>query len=212
MRLAVIGDSLAAGVGTTSHHEALSGQLAQALSGMTGRPVSWRVAAKPGATLTSVRRSLLSGLTDPTSRWRPDIVLVAAGSNDALRMRRPRAFRQDADRLVRDIRLRLGGDIPLAFVGLPSLDRVEGLPRRVKIPGNVYIRLLERQLRSLPSRHPQVFHLPTDGPPPLPGEWFAADRFHPSPAGYRVWGRELAAGIATLTELPDPLPMARWTS
>ncbi|TGA92727.1 hypothetical protein [Streptomyces sp. MZ04] len=43
LRLAVIGDSLAAGVGAASHEEALSGQLARTLTAMTGRAVSWRV-------------------------------------------------------------------------------------------------------------------------------------------------------------------------
>ncbi|MCX4667307.1 GDSL-type esterase/lipase family protein [Streptomyces sp. NBC_01381] len=90
LRLAVIGDSLAAGVGAASHGEALSGQLAQALTAMTGRAVSWRVSAKAGATVPVVRRGLLPGLTDPTTGWRPDLVLVAAGSNDCVSARTSR--------------------------------------------------------------------------------------------------------------------------
>lgn len=39
LRLAVIGDSVAAGVGAADHREAMAGQLAAALSAMTGRAV-----------------------------------------------------------------------------------------------------------------------------------------------------------------------------
>ncbi|MEV8015590.1 SGNH/GDSL hydrolase family protein [Streptomyces sp. NPDC086554] len=200
LRLAVIGDSLAAGVGAASHDEALSGQLARTLTAMTGRTVSWRVSAKAGATVPVVRRGLLPGLTDPMTRWRPDLVLVAAGSNDALRMRRPRAFRHDVERLIRDVRLRLGEDVPMVFAGLPPMNRVAALPRPARGPLDVYVRLLDRQLRTVARRTPAVFHLPTGGPPKIAGEWFAADRLHPSPDGYRVWARELAVGLATLTE------------
>ncbi|GGR75645.1 lipase [Streptomyces aureoverticillatus] len=200
LRLAVIGDSLAAGVGADTHGEALAGQLARALTGLTGRAVSWRVTARKGATLAVVRRGLLPGLTDPPTRWRPDLVLVAAGSNDALPLRRPRAFRAEADRLVRDIRLRLGEDVPVVFAGLPPMTRVGALPRWARRPLNGYVRSLDRGLARLPRRHAAVFHLPSEGPPRLAGEWFAADRLHPSPQGYRAWARELAAGLATLLE------------
>ncbi|MFD9910023.1 SGNH/GDSL hydrolase family protein [Streptomyces sp. NPDC059063] len=207
LRLAVIGDSLAAGVGATTQGEALPGQLAHALAAMTDRPVSWRLAARKGATVAAVRRGLLPGLTDPLTHWRPDVVLVAAGSNDALRRRGPRAFRRDVDRLIRDVRLRLGHDVPMVFAGLPDLDRVAALPRLARGPLTAYVRLLDRQLRTAAARHTAVFHLPTSGPPRVAGAWFAADRLHPSEDGYRAWARELAAGLATLTEsalAPDP--------
>lgn len=200
LRLVVIGDSVAAGVGAASHREAMTGHLAEAVSAMTGRAVSWRVAAKAGATLRSVRRGLLPGLTDPTTRWRPDLVLVVAGSNDAMRLRRPRAFRREAERLVRDIRLRLGEDVPVVFAGLPSLGRLTALPRHVRIPLALYVGLLDRQLRAAAGKGAAVFHLPSGGPPPLPGTWLAPDRFHPSSQGYRAWARILAARLATLTE------------
>ncbi|MDR3079322.1 MAG: SGNH/GDSL hydrolase family protein [Streptomyces sp.] len=209
LRLAVIGDSVAAGVGAADHREAMAGQLAEALSAMTGRAVSWRVAARAGATLSTVRRTLLSGLTDPATRWRPDVVLVVAGTNDAMRLRRPRVFRRDAQGLVRDVRLRLGEDVPVVFAGLPSLEGFATLPHRVRGPLALYVRLLDRQVRAVAARGVTVFHLPSGGPPEFPGEWLAADRFHPSPAGYRAWARVLSARLATLTEAMLPAPSAR---
>ncbi|TPQ15886.1 SGNH/GDSL hydrolase family protein [Streptomyces sporangiiformans] len=208
LRLAVLGDSVAAGVGAASHGEAMAGQLAEALTAMTGRAVSWRVAAKAGATLAAVRRGMLPGLTDPAARWRPDLVVVVAGTNDAMRLRRPRAFRHDAERLVRDVRLRLGEDVPMVFAGLPTIARLSSLPRRVRGPLGLYIGLLDRQLRTTATRGVAVFHLPSGGPPEFPGDWLAADRFHPSPAGYRAWARVLASRLATLTEATLPAVLA----
>ncbi|MEU1300768.1 MULTISPECIES: SGNH/GDSL hydrolase family protein [Streptomyces] len=208
LRLAVIGDSVAAGVGAPDHRAALTGQTAQALTAMTGRAVSWRVTAKPGATLSEVRRGLLSGLTDPTTRWRPHLVLVVAGTNDALRLRRPGAFRRDAESLIRDVRLRLGEEVPLVFAGLPRIDGLAALPRRLRLPMSLYVRLLDHKLKTAATRGAAVFHLPSGGPPDLPGDWLAADRFHPSPAGYRAWGRVLASRLATLTETACPPPAA----
>ncbi|CAL9440370.1 SGNH/GDSL hydrolase family protein [Streptomyces sp. enrichment culture] len=202
LRLALIGDSVAAGVGAADHREAMAGQIAEALTGLTGRAVSWRVAARAGATLAAVRRGMLPGLTDPVSRWRPDVVLVVAGTNDAMRLRRPRAFRREAERLVRDIRLRLGEDVPVVFAGLPDLDTVDTLPARVRVPLALYVRVLDHQLKTAATRGAAVFHLPSGGPPRHPGDWFAADRFHPSADGYRAWSRVLAARLATLTESP----------
>ncbi|MEV6170387.1 SGNH/GDSL hydrolase family protein [Streptomyces sp. NPDC051954] len=200
LRLVVVGDSVAAGVGAAHHEEAMAGQVAEALSAMTGRAVSWRVAAKAGATLATVRRGLLSGLTDPTTNWRPDLILVVAGTNDALRLRRPRVFRREAQALVRDARLRLGEDVPVIFAGLPSIDRVAALPRRIKLPLGLYLRILDHQLKTAAARGVAVFHLPSGGPPEFEGPWLAADRFHPSADGYRAWARVLAARLATPAE------------
>ncbi|WP_437060178.1 hypothetical protein [Streptomyces sp. enrichment culture] len=75
-------------MGATRHGEAMAGHLALALSQLTGRAVDWRVTAKAGATPATARRALLGGLTDPMTRWRPDLVLIVAGTNGAVRMRR----------------------------------------------------------------------------------------------------------------------------
>ncbi|WDG27657.1 SGNH/GDSL hydrolase family protein [Streptomyces sp. CA-278952] len=200
LRLAVLGDSAAAGVGALSHREALAGQLAPALTALTGQGVSWRVTARSGATVESVRRGLVPQLTDPLTCWTPDLVLVAVGIADARQLRGPVAFRRDVGRLVRDIRLRLGHEVPVVFAGLPTLDRVESVEPRADRLVKGYLWLLDRQLRAVAARNAATFHLPAGWPPRISAEWLAADRFNLSPQGYRAWGRTLAAGIAPLAE------------
>ncbi|MYW78465.1 Lysophospholipase L1 [Streptomyces sp. LaPpAH-199] len=200
LRLAVLGDSAAAGVGALSHREALAGQLAPALTALTGQGVSWRVTARAGATAEAVRRGLVPQLTDPLTRWTPDLVLVAVGIADARQLRGPIAFRRDVTRLVRDIRLRLGHHVPVVFAGLPSLDPSEDAEPGVDRIMRGYLWLLDRQLMFVAARHTATYHLPAGLPPRIPAEWLAADRFNLSPQGYRAWGRTLAAGIAPLAE------------
>ncbi|MFF8842859.1 SGNH/GDSL hydrolase family protein [Streptomyces sp. NPDC015127] len=202
LRLLVLGDSTAAGVGAAVQREALVGQLAVAVTALTGRPVSWRVAARAGATVRRIRTRMPNRITEPAERWQPDLVLIA-GTNDALHGRRPRAFRRDMDRLIGDVRLRLGHDVPVVLAGLPETDRLDALPRRLRVPLAWYVGLLDRQLKVLARRLPAVFHIHSGGPPRSPGNWFATDRFHPSAQGYRAWARTLAAGVATLV---DPVP------
>ncbi|MFF2860462.1 SGNH/GDSL hydrolase family protein [Streptomyces rubiginosohelvolus] len=213
MRLAVLGDSAAAGVGALSHREALAGQLAPALTALTGQGVSWRVTAKAGATAEAVRRGLVPQLTDPLTRWTPDLVLVAVGIADARQLRGPIAFRRDVTRLVRDIRLRLGHHVPVVFAGLPSLDPSEDAEPGVDRIMRGYLWLLDRQLMAVAAHHTATYHLPAGLPPRIPAEWLAADRFNLSPQGYRAWGRTLAAGIAPLAERtasgPRPQPLGR---
>jgi lysophospholipase L1-like esterase len=57
VRLAVLGDSTAAGVGAARHQDALAGFLAAAVAGRTGRQVSWRAVARSGATSQTARRT-----------------------------------------------------------------------------------------------------------------------------------------------------------
>jgi lysophospholipase L1-like esterase len=202
LRIVMIGDSAAAGVGAATHAEALAGQLAAGLAALTGREVSWRVAARSGATTRLVRATMLERLTEPTSRWQPDLVLVVAGANDALRLRRPAAFRRDVTALVSSIQQRLGRrrPVPVLLVGLPPVHRFPSLPPWARLPLGGYARLLDAQLRRVARREPHVHHLPVGALPIHPEAGFAPDRFHPSPAGYRAWGRALAASVATLVD------------
>jgi lysophospholipase L1-like esterase len=215
LRLAVLGDSSAAGVGATTQEEALAGQVARAVAGLTGREVSWRVAARSGATVRRIRDELVDRLTDPCTQWRPDLVLVAAGANDATRLRRPRAFRRDVDELIAAIRARLGEPVPVLLAGLPPMHRFPALPAPLRLVFGVRARQLDRQLARL-ARHDAhragpVFHLPVGQLPVEMAGFFAADRFHPGPIGYRRWGRLLAVQIASLVEGRQPeAPAAGW--
>lgn len=84
LRIAVIGDSTAAGVGAQRHEAALPGYLAAEVARHTGRAVHWRVLARSGATAASVRHRLVPRLRDDEP---PHAVSVTVGVNDLLKLR-----------------------------------------------------------------------------------------------------------------------------
>jgi lysophospholipase L1-like esterase len=226
LRLLLLGDSVVAGVGARDHEEGLAGQLARAITGLTGRSVSWRVVARSSATVRMIRSELVGRLPDPATPWQPDLVLVVAGVNDIIRLRPAMVFRRDVEQLVAAIRDQVGVPVPVLLCGIPPIHRVPLLPKLLRYGLAAHAWRLDRQLTALARRDPAVFHLAVwHHPVPLDG-MFAIDRFHPGPTGYRTWGRVLGWQIATLVEgglattpppehqptphptgaLPEPLP------
>jgi lysophospholipase L1-like esterase len=192
LRLAVLGDSSAAGVGAATHDEAVAGQLATALAGLTGRAVSWRAVAETGATAARVGTVLTRDLAVPVEGWRPDVVVVLVGINDLLRWRPLPAWRADLGEMFTQIRRRA----PEALVvvsGLPPLDKFPLVPDVLRPAAGYRLRKMEQQLAGA-AEHAGCLYvpLPRDGAE----RWYATDGFHPAPTAYRSWARLLAVYIA----------------
>ena len=98
--MALVGDSMAAGVGVADNDDGLAGQLAAVLARMSDRPISWKVIAQSGATA----RYATSNLVPQVRQWSPDIVAVAVGVNDVLRLRSFGGWQQDITVLVSALR------------------------------------------------------------------------------------------------------------
>ena len=187
-----VGDSSVAGVGAAHHEEALAGQFSTALAEYTERPVTWRVLARTGDTV----RGITALVTSHAEALDADLVVLSAGTNDALRFRRPAAWRADVSALVDVLRARLGRPVPVLLVGLPPVHRVGSLPRLVRWSIGGYARLLDRQLARRGATTPGLRHLLIGRLPTDTAQFFATDRFHPSPEGYRAWATLLAASAA----------------
>lgn len=200
IRLALLGDSSAAGVGAPDHQTALAGQTAATVAALTGRPLSWRVIARSGATTRRVREDLVDRITDPHTRWKPNLVLVVVGVNDVIRLRRPKTFRREAEHLTAAIRRRLGTPVPVLLAGLPPVHRFRAIPAPVRLLLGAHARRCDRQFMRVAREGRGIFHLPVGQLPLGRDDFFASDRFHPGPYGYRVWGRALGAQIVTIIE------------
>lgn len=187
LRLAILGDSSAAGFGAPDHATALAGQMAGALAALCGRAVSWRVSARGGATARTVPLTLLHGLTDPDTGWRPEVVLVVVGVNDTTRLRRPSVFRRDVERLVTATRAHLGEPVLVLLAGLPPVHRFPGLPKPIRLVLGGHARRLDQRLGALARQLPDTHHLPVGNLPVDRPGLFAADGFHPGPGAYRIW-------------------------
>jgi lysophospholipase L1-like esterase len=186
VRLAVFGDSTAAGVGANRHEDALAGRLAAAVSGATGRGVSWRAVARSGAT-SRTARDLVPGLV--AGGWRPDVVVVLIGVNDLKNLRRLRDWDQDVPALLAAIAEAAGGT-PVVVSGMAPVRRFPALPQPMRAAMAMRARAMDHVLRQAAGDR----HMPVD--PQLIGDgFFAEDGFHPSSRGYRAWADSLAGPV-----------------
>lgn len=183
--LLVLGESTVAGVGARHHGEALTGQLAFALTERCGRAVRWRALGRSGADARVVHTELLT----EACAHRADVVVLALGVNDTIGLHGSARYRRDLLRLIGALRARLGQPAVL-LAGVPPMDRFPNLPQPLRVVLGLRSRMLDAaaaQLATLPG----VIHAPVP-PGLLAAGSFAADGFHPGPAGYRAWGRQLA--------------------
>lgn len=187
LRLLVLGDSAAAGVGARHQRHALSGQLVEALGG--DRQVHWRLHARTGATTESTLAALhaLDG-----TRW--DVVVLSLGVNDAVAGVGARSFAQRQARLFDALRTRLGARLLVAS-GLPPVHRFPLLPQPLRAFLGGKARRLDAELAALAAAHDDLLHVPLAFSGHLDERAMAEDGFHPGPPIYREWARSLAARI-----------------
>jgi lysophospholipase L1-like esterase len=186
VRLAVLGDSTAAGVGAKRHQDALAGMLAAAVAVQAGREVSWRAVARSGAT-SRTARDLVPGLVD--GDWRPDVVVVLIGVNDLKNLRPLRDWDHDVAALLAAIRETAGG-VPVIVSGMAPVSRFPALPQPMRAVLALRARAMDHALR----RAAGAGHVPVNSRMIASG-FFAEDGFHPSSQGYRAWAAELAGPV-----------------
>ncbi len=183
LRLLILGDSSAAGVGVMTQNRALSGQVISKLAPCAR--VEWTLIARSGAT-TFRARKLLQG-----TRAQFDVAILALGVNDALRHTRLTRFRDAQSGLMQDLRLRHGVRC-LLVSGVPPLGAFPVFPE----PLRTHLGLRAQQLDDLLQEVCRVHgarHVPFAIEPQA--HWLAHDGLHPGAALYEVWGARMA-GLA----------------
>lgn len=183
LRLVVIGDSTAAGTGAPTQDEALPGSLARELHARTQRGVLWRAVGGNGV---DTHEFLEKHLTDALARP-ADLVFVTLGANDAIHARSARAFARDLRTLLETLSDRLP-DARILVSNLPVFARFELLPEPLRTTLYRHSRNLERAAARVVARDPRWL-ITEELPPPYGPDFFASDRFHPSPSGYADWAR-----------------------
>ena len=182
LRLLVLGDSTAAGVGTESQLDALPGSLGRELASRLGRGVEWRAIGESGAT----SRDLLARFLDDATRDSYDVVFLSIGANDALGLRSRGAFARDIRSILSRLRSR-NPDATILMSSLPAFGRFKLLPDPLRSALYRHSRSLEAAARAVVDELPGVSM--SAPPPPYTEGFFATDLFHPSASGYRDWAR-----------------------
>jgi lysophospholipase L1-like esterase len=199
VRLLVLGESTAAGVGAADHQEGLAGQVAGVLAAETGRPVHWRVLGRNGVTAATTRETLLA----PADGVAADVAVVALGVNDTLHLRAPGRWTSDLRALIALVRERCGA-VPVVLAGVPPMGGFPGLPQPLRGVLGLRATMLDRAAARLAVEMRAVHHVSVPLPPGTADDFFCGDRFHPSPHGYAQWGAAL--GRAAAAALPETQP------
>jgi lysophospholipase L1-like esterase len=202
IRLLVLGDSTAAGVGADSQHEALPGSLAQEFGDRFDRGTEWAALGANGATARDILQRFIDDAT--TARW--DVVFLTIGANDALSLRSRRAFARDVREIVR--RLRESSPDALLLVSLmPRFDRFSSLRSPLRWNLALHAASLDDAARAAVRGLDRVFALPK--PPPYTPTFWASDRFHPGPSGYREWAEFVVDSVPLSLLAPLRRDLAR---
>jgi len=186
LRLLIVGDSSAAGVGAQTQADALSGQLLKHLAPRFS--VDWHLIAQTGATTASTLEHLSALPGQPF-----DLVIVALGVNDITHGATLRRWLAHQNALLDMLTGRFAAQHVLVC-GIPPLAHFPLLPQPLRwILGRQsqrYDRALAVQMGARTDATHLPFNLPFD-----PAK-MAPDGFHPGPPAYALWGRALAQHVA----------------
>jgi len=196
LRVLIVGDSSAAGVGVGTQDEAFAGQLAQALAERTGAAVGWQLVATSGHTAQDAARALANA-TLATA----DLLVTALGVNDVVSQTRPAQFLRSLDE-IHALAMARAQITHSWHCGLPPMGTFPLLPQPLRwILGRDAAHLDNALVDHLEGQTGRL-HLPLPDAPHLPGKndstpegWMARDGFHPGLLGYRQWGRQVAEAI-----------------
>jgi lysophospholipase L1-like esterase len=188
LRLLILGDSSAAGVGVAQQRDALSGHLSRSLAAQCGARVQWQLLARSG--VTSAQCLLLLEAEPPASA---DIAVVVLGVNDVIGQVPSRRAVQAREAIANRLRNR-HGVAHVVFAPLPPVRRFPGLPQPLRWIAGADAQRHDAAVARWAASREDVSHVPIDLP--LNRGVMAGDGFHPGEPVYRVCGVALAEHIA----------------
>ena len=187
LRVLLLGDSAAAGVGVGRQEEALAGQLAAQLS--SEYQVAWQLLAESGLKC----QQLLSKLDDLTVQPY-DCVVLSIGVNDVTAGTKDQQWLAQLKQLQE--RLRRDFNVQHIFISaIPPMQYFTALPTLLSGYLGRRAQRLNRLTAQLAERGDGLYFMSIElGVDP---QMLAADGFHPSGQAYRLWAEQIAARIKT---------------
>jgi len=181
LRLAVLGDSAAAGYGVSAVEQSVPGQLAARLAA-----AGWRVELS-GFAIAGSRTGDLGPQVSRALLGRPDLAVLVIGSDDALRLTRSSSVAYGVVDAVRRLRDR---GVPVVVGTAPDLAAARGLGQPLRVVAGWRSRRVARvQLAATRTAGGLPVDLAKKCGPVFradPG-LLAADGWHPSVDGARIW-------------------------
>jgi lysophospholipase L1-like esterase len=185
LRLLIIGDSSAVGVGTSHQEEALLGHMRKRLS--QTNTVYWSVDAKTGATTAETIKRLQQHAPEKF-----DVVSVSLGVND-ITSRVPLAkWLRSFSTLLDLIEDRFEADV-ICVSGIPPIRYFPLLPQPLRWVLGAQATRFDQALRTLVTDRAGCRFVEMDFEPDV--SKMSPDGFHPGPKIYSEWGRKVYRAI-----------------
>ncbi len=185
LRLLIVGDSSAAGVGATSQDKALSGQLVQNLA--KDFQVTWKLIGESSITTQGMLNRLAPLPPEPF-----DVVVTALGVNDVTRATSRANWVTRQSLLAESLVSKFGAKCIIAS-GLPPMGAYPKLPQPLRWIVGAQAKRLDEALAQLAATHPVLTHLPLSIP--FEPRYQASDGYHPSEEAYTLWAALFADQI-----------------
>lgn len=190
LRVVWLGDSTAAGVGVDDPEDALPVVVAREL----GVAVDLTVLAVSGARVADVVGEQLPGV----AALDPDVVFVSVGANDVTHLTSGENF---ADR-YRQLVAALPDEATVVLLGVPDMGAIPRLAQPLRAAAGFRGRQLDEEVRDVAGEVGAVYVPIARATGPAfrrePGRMFAADEYHPSAAGYRLWADAVMTAAPSL--------------
>ncbi|MFG6465293.1 SGNH/GDSL hydrolase family protein [Roseateles sp. BYS87W] len=198
LRVLIVGDSSAAGVGARHQDQALAGCLAQALRRRLGRPVGWQLVAASGHGTREAHAQLASAVLQPA-----DVLVTALGVNDVVEQVPARQALADLHALHQQAVDRAGVQFTV-HCAAPPMQHFPLLPQPLRWFFGREAARYNAALQAAVAGQPRRVVLPL--PAALQQDaarWMAEDGFHPGPRGYALWAEAVADQVVMGLGLPS---------
>lgn len=189
LRLLILGDSSAVGVGVARQQDALAGHLTRALAEQCKARVSWELLARSGVSSAACLQMLTGDY-----RGGADIAVVVLGVNDVVEQVPSQRAVRSRESIANRLR-NAHGVGHVVFAPLPPVGRFPGLPQPLRWVAGGDAQRHDQAVAAWSRTRDDVSHVPIDMP--LNRGVMASDGFHPGVPVYRVCGVALAEHIAT---------------
>ena len=182
LRIVWLGDSTAAGVGASGPDHALPRLVAASVAAARHRPVALRSFAVSGARIADVLHQQVAQVPTDT-----DLVVIDVGSNDVTHLTSRGTFRSR----YRQVLARLPPRARVVLLGVPDMGAPPRFLQPLRFLAGVRGGTLDAVIHHLAvAGHDGYVDIAGRTGPSfrrLPRRFIAADHYHPTDAGYRLW-------------------------
>ena len=182
VRLLILGDSAAAGVGVKHQDQALIGQLCH-LFDVKNFQLDWQLHAKSGNTLIDLKQ-----LAEQLPQQSFDFVIISSGVNDILKQHSVQKWQIHYQELYQYLQNHFGQP-QILFTQVPPLQHFSALPKTLAWylgqHAQAFNKNLNKNAQHLSNLHYVPLTLPTTR------EYLAEDGFHPSHLSYTIWAKNI---------------------